>query len=74
MKLRTNPIVVNELLRFLTDEAASLESLSLVQMGIPSTTMPLIVAYMETNCTLEALDLSWNDFKPQDFIDLMNCL
>ena len=43
-------------------------------MAIPSTTMPLIVQFMENNCLLEELDLSWNNFKPQDFLDLMNCL
>ena len=40
VKIKTSPAIVVDLLRFLTDEATSLSSLSLVQMNIPSTTMP----------------------------------
>ena len=65
---------MNELLEFLTDKPTSLESLSLVQMSIPSKTMPLIVNFLEDNVILEELDLSWNSFAPADFVLLMESL
>ena len=74
VKLNISQQLLCDLLHFMTEEPTSLISLSLVQMSIPSTTMPLIVEYIDSNGQLEELDLSWNKFVPPDFILLMNCL
>ena len=41
---------------------------------MPSTTMPVIIEYLEIANCLEELDISWNNFRPRDFVMLMDHL
>ena len=36
--------------------------------------MELLVQFIEQAGELRELDLSWNNFRPQNFVELMNCL
>ena len=43
-------------------------------MGMSSEMVPKIVEFVTHNGKLEALDISWNNFRPPDFLVLMNYL
>ena len=74
VKVNTSSQFIEDLLQFMIDERSSLLSISLVQMNLPSSIMPTIVEYLEKSVQLEELDLSWNKFKPADFVSLLKML
>lgn len=54
----------------IVDHSASLNSLSLVQLRLSTTNVHKIIEFLECSIGLEELDLSWNNFRPNDFVPL----
>merc|ERR1719469_694678 len=70
VKLKTSGVFINKLLEMIVDSRASLNSLSLVNLSLSTSNIATIIEFLEYSALLEEFDLSWNNFRPNDFIHL----
>lgn len=74
VNLKTNKVVIQNLIDFLTEQNVQLRSLSLVQLHIGRTSMRKVAKFLTFSGYLESLDLSWNDTRPWHFVPLLEAL
>ena len=74
VKLTSGSAFINELLTLLTTCASSLNSLSLVQLRLSTANVQKLIEFLESSGILEQLDISWNNFIPNDFIPITESL
>ena len=70
VKLNTSGVFVNKLLDMIVDHSASINALSLVQLRLSTVNVEKILEFLDATSTLEELDLSWNNFRPTDFLSM----
>ena len=63
---KTSDKFVNQLVQFLATRNFSLKSLGLISMQLSAAGLEYLCDFLERAYWLEDLDISWNDFRPQD--------
>ena len=56
------------MLDLLIDNSANLNCLSLVQLRLSTATVGKLIEFLDYSAAIEELDLSWNNFRPNDFV------